>query len=267
MSGAPVGVFDSGIGGLTVAYEISKLLPFENIIYFGDTERMPYGNESYETVSRYVGENIEFLNSMNAKMIVAACGTASAVISGLDFKFPKNRLCGIISSSCVTAVCATKNDRIGVMGTSVTISSNQYEILIKKINPQIQVFQKSCPLLAPMIESGSKSIESKNIFDIVESYVRPLLDFGIDTLILGCTHYSMIKNIISEIALGVNLIDPKKDTARFVCQYLAESGLMRSEKTLGKIIFFAGRISKKFTENAEYFFGKNIKINLTKIHV
>jgi len=207
-----IGVFDSGVGGLTVVKELIAQIPDENIVYFGDTARVPYGIKSRDAVIRFSIENILFLLKEEVKLICVACNTVSSIalpVIKSHFRVP---IVGVISPGVREAVYATKNKRIGVIGTHATIKSRAYEEEIKKLNPAIKVVVQACPLFVPFVEEGW--IKEKVVFDVAKVYLKPLKDARVDTLILGCTHYPLLKPVIREImGKNVTLIDSAKQVA------------------------------------------------------
>lgn len=202
----PIGVFDSGIGGLTVVREIMRLMPEEQIIYFGDTARVPYGNKSNATIRKFANEIVQFLLSKNVKAIVVACNSVSS--TALNWLKPKYSLplIGVIEPGAAEAVKITKNQRIGIIGTRATIASRAYEFAIHRINPEIQTYSKSCPLLVPLAEEGW--FDPKVIEFVLKPYLSELKKKDIDTLILGCTHYPLLKQEIQKyVGPKIKLID------------------------------------------------------------
>jgi glutamate racemase len=257
---------------LTVVREITRLLPHEDIIYFGDTARMPYGGKGRETIVKYACESVEFLRLMNTKLIVAACGTVSAVLDDVikinsDFGIP---IYGVVKPSCKSALKLSKNQKIGVIGTESAINSRQYERVIKKLNSNAQIFQNACPLLAPLIESGFARKSKETLINVIKIYIEPLLKEGIDTLILGCTHYPIIKGTISEIAPNINLIDSGQTTAEEIYELLVKFNLISDKKTIGKLDFYASDLTENFSENIKLFLGKGVDAklcNFSKIEI
>jgi glutamate racemase len=209
---SPIGVFDSGIGGLTVVAELRRALPGERILYVGDTARVPYGGKSAETVTRYSREISDLLVAEGAKMIVVACNTASALaLDSLSPAYPLPMI-GVLEPGAAAAVKATRNGRIGVIGTRATISSEAYSKAIARINPDHSVKAISCPLLVPLIEEGLLEDEITDL--VLRRYLSPMLDDGIDTLVLGCTHYPLLKESIRKICgPGVALVDSAENCA------------------------------------------------------
>lgn len=257
----PVGVFDSGVGGLTVMREIVKHLPAENILYLGDTARVPYGTRSPETVMKYSVENTEFLISKGIKLLVVACNTSSSVSLDLlkrKFTIP---VIGVVEPGARAAAAATKLKRIAVIGTETTIGSGSYEKAIKALDGSIEVTGIACPLFVPLIEEGW--IEGEVVTLTAEKYLEPIRHNGADTLVLGCTHYPMIKDVIARVA-GIALIDSAIETAKEVKRMLGDSNLLRLERTEGKKEFFVTDAPGKFARTGERFLGHKLA-NISKI--
>ncbi len=257
-----IGVFDSGVGGLTVVKELIRQMPHENIIYFGDTARVPYGIKSKETVIRFSIENILFLLKHDVKLICVACNTVSS------FALPeiKNHfrvpIVGVIGPGAREAVYATKNKRIGVIGTKGTIKSSAYENEIKKLDPKIKVVAAACPLFVPFAEEGW--LDSDVLLTVAKRYLNPLKEAGIDTLILGCTHYPLLKTVIKKVmGRNVTLIDSAKQVAVEVNKILAEEGIANS-KGKGRSDFFVSDNPEWFKGLAERFLGRPVK-NVRKV--
>lgn len=208
----PIGLFDSGIGGLTVLKSLHQMLPEESFIYLGDTARLPYGSKSPETIDRYLRQNIEFLARQNIKAVVVACNSASTVLLGRDlshFAFP---VYNVIEPGAQTAIFASENQRIGVLGTKATITSGAYALTIQKLSPRAAVFSQACPLLVPLVEEGWEEDPLTNL--VIHRYVHPLMEHGIDALILGCTHYPVLKNAIQRVTMNrVTLVDSSQAIA------------------------------------------------------
>lgn len=210
---APIGVFDSGVGGLTVAREIMRQMPEERIIYFGDTARVPYGSKSKETIIRYSRQIIKFLKTKEVKAIVVACNTASAWALDVVAKECDIPILGVVKPGAKVAAEATQNKRIGVIGTEGTIRSGLYPELIRKIDREIEVIGKACPLFVPLVEEGGWLKDPLTV-EIVKRYLDPLKEEKIDTLVLGCTHYPLLRSVIrSVVGDEVNLVNPAYETA------------------------------------------------------
>jgi glutamate racemase len=257
-----IGVFDSGVGGLTVAREIIRQLPNENLVYFGDTARVPYGIKSPQTVTRFSIENILFLLKQDVKLICVACNTASSfalpVIKN-NFRVP---IIGVINPGVREAVYASQNKRIGVIGTKGTIKSRTYETEIKQFDPKVKVTAVACPLFVPFVEEGWLSGEV--VLSVARKYLNPLKEAGVDTVILGCTHYPLLKPVIQGI-LGsqVTLIDSAKQVAFEIKKILASEELLNRGKG-GKHKFYVSDNPEWFSSLAQRFMGRKI-LNVKKV--
>ncbi len=245
---SPIGVFDSGVGGLTVAREIMRQLPNERIVYFGDTARVPYGNKSKETVTRYSRQIVRFLETQQVKAIVVACNTASAyALEDLE-KEVDLPMIGVVKPGARTALAATANKKIGVVATEATISSGIYSRYIEEHDSDVSVIGKACPLFVPLVEEGLW--EDPVTDEIARRYLTELIDSGIDTLILGCTHYPMLRSTVGKImGEGVTLVNPAYETARELKALLAERGLESGHRPgLGTELyrFFVSDAADKF---------------------
>jgi glutamate racemase len=252
-----IGIFDSGVGGLTVAKEILSQLPQEDIVYFGDTARVPYGSKSTETIRRFASEDARFLIKQNIKIMVVACHTVSAVgLSALNEEFGIP-IVGVISPGARAAVRATRNNRVGVIGTQAVIESDAYAGAIKTLNPELGVFSQACPLFVPLVEEGWLAKPATRL--IAREYLEPLIDENVDTLILGCTHYPLLKKILSEaMGNGVRLVDPAYQIALEVRDLLARKNLLCREERTPTHRFFVSDAPDKFKEVGEMFLGKEI---------
>ncbi|MGE5804961.1 MAG: glutamate racemase [Ignavibacteria bacterium] len=254
----PIGVFDSGIGGLTVVKKISQTFPDENIIYFGDTARVPYGSKSNSTVIEYSIQDARFLMNKGVKLIVAACNTASSVALNAvkkEFNLP---VIGMIEPGAKAAAEKTNNGKIGIIGTRATINNKEYSKEIKKINPALEVYEKACPLFVPLAEEGW--IKHAAVYQIAEEYLKELRGKKIDTLVLGCTHYPILSDVIQEIiGQDVALIDSGVASAEAVNKELKRTGLFADRNIPGIQEFYVSDIPIKFKEVAELFFGRKIE--------
>lgn len=230
----PIGVFDSGIGGLTVVAALRRLLPHEDILYFGDTARVPYGSKSGETITRYSQEIVDLLLQRGCKFIVVACNTASALALPALKKFYKISLQGVIEPGAATAVKATRSGKIGVIATKGTIASNAYQYAIHSLNPKLTIFSQPCPLLVPLIEEGW--LEDEITDATIHRYLDPMLSEKIDTLVLGCTHYPLLKKRIATlIGPEITLVDSAENCAVEVQCLLSENNLITSSKNQGRL--------------------------------
>ncbi len=257
----PIGIFDSGIGGLTVIKRFLTYLPNENIVYFGDTARVPYGSKSNSTVIEYSLQDTKFLLSKNVKAIVVACNTASSVaIEELrnTFNIP---IIGMIGPGSKSALKETRNKRVGVIGTYATIGNNAYAKRLKFLDPLVEVFEKACPLFVPLAEEGWTKANAT--YEIAEEYLKELRDKEIDTLVLGCTHYPILSEVIQKvIGTTVKLIDSGVASAEIVKKELMKKNLLSNSKLKGQSEFYVSDIPAKFKEIAELFLGKPVnKVN------
>lgn len=266
---APVGVFDSGVGGLTVAREIMRNLPSEKIVYFGDTARVPYGSKSRETVIRYSRQIIRFLQEQQVKAIVVACNTASAfaldaVRGELDIP-----ILGVIEPGAKVAAAETKNKKVGVIGTVGTVGSKIHEAYLKRLDPQIKVEGKACPLFVPLVEEGW--LHDSVTAEVAARYLGELKKKEIDTLILGCTHYPLLRSTIGSImGEGVRLVNPAYETALELGRLLKEKNLLSTgtEEEDFPYRFFVSDLAEKFQEFANsilpYDVEMTVKIDIEK---
>src|SRR4030042_1313312 len=254
----PIGVFDSGIGGLTVLKEIIKELPNEGTIYLGDTARVPYGIRSQETIIRYSFENTKFLFSRDIKLLVIACNTASSI--SLDAI--KNRISipviGGMEPGAKAAVKATRNKKVGVIGTEATVRSNSYTKAIKAIDGSIEVFGLSCPLFVPLVEEGWT--EGNIVTLIAQQYLKEIKDKGIDTVVLGCTHYPLLKKVIAGVmGKGIRLIDSAVETSHEIKTMLDVIDLNRKQKGMPLREFYVTDSPERFLKVGGNFLGQKIE--------
>jgi glutamate racemase len=251
---APVGVFDSGIGGLTVAQEVIRQLPHESVIYFGDTARVPYGPKSPETVRRYSREIAAFLRDQGVKGIVIACNTATAhALTALrdELDMP---VIGVVEPGARAAVAATTGGHIGVIGTVGTIKSGAYERAIRALNPDVMISARACPLLVPLVEEGWTDHDATRL--VVREYLEPLIAAEIDTLVLGCTHYPLLKPLLREV-LGpsVRLIDSAEETAAETARTLARAQIAATPEAEPMYRFVASDDPLQFLQLGQRFLG------------
>ena len=245
---APIGVFDSGVGGLTVAREIMRNLPNERIVYFGDTARVPYGSKSKDTIIRYAKQIIRFLRTQDVKAIVIACNTASALALEEVEKELDIPIIGVVEPGARVAAAATKTGKIGVIGTESTINSHMYPQLIKEYRPDVTVFGKACPLFCPLVEEGW--LKDPVTEEVAKRYLKDLLKEDIDTLILGCTHYPLLRSLLSGLVGDqIQLVNPAYETAKELERLLKKENLANEgEKAPGKepYRFFVSDAADKF---------------------
>lgn len=256
MQSRPIGIFDSGVGGLTVLKAIERILPYERIIYFGDTARVPYGNKSKATIVKFSTENILFLLRKEVKIIVVACNTASALsldyLKGI-FNVP---ILGVIEAGAQKAIEASANKRIGIIGTRSTIASKSYEKEIMKRDKNVQVYSRACPLFVPFVEEGI--LQGKIVEQMITMYLSGLKKQNIDTLILGCTHYPLLKKEIAGYLRKVFIVDSAQEIALHTKNILAGEGLLSRHKRIGKKEFYVTDEPKGFVKLAKLFLQRNI---------
>ena len=253
---APVGVFDSGIGGLTVVRQLMRLLPGEDIVYFGDTARIPYGTKSDDTVKRFALENSFFLLEQGVKAVVVACNTASAVALEVLRRFLPVPVVGVIEPGVAGALRETRNRRVGVIGTTSTIRSGAYRRHLLAASPDLTVVSRACPLFVPLVEEGW--IEDQATYLIARRYLEPLVAQRVDTLILGCTHYPLLASVLAQV-LGpqVRLVDSGVEAAHHLKVMLREAGLLNPGRR-GEHRFYLSDFPYKFREVGERFLERSL---------
>ena len=260
MDNRPIGVFDSGLGGLTGVRELRRRLPREEIIYFGDTGRVPYGSRSPETILQYARQDIAFLLSKNVKCIMAACGTVSSTYPAAEAAELPVPYLGVVDAAAREAAFATRSRRIGVIGTAATIRSRSYESLLRRLVPGVEITARPCPLFVPLVESGyvdgSAPDRQQVTRLVIAQYLTELRDAGVDTLILGCTHYPLLQGMIGEfMGRDVALIDPGKAAAHRLERLLSERGL-RADREAGQAHFYVSDTPDNFVQTADLFLGE-----------
>ena len=246
----PIGVFDSGVGGLTVAREIMRQLPGEDLVYFGDTARVPYGSKSKNTVLKYSRQIVRFLRTKDVKAIVVACNTASALALddiAAEIDIP---IIGVVKPGAKMAVETTKTGNVGVIGTESTIKSGIYNDYIRELNPDITVVSKACPLFVPLVEEGL--IEDRVTDDIVARYLQEMKEYRVDALVLGCTHYPLIRNTIKRfMGESVHLVNPAFETAKSLKELLAEQGILNTSRRKPEYEYYVSDGVDKFITFAD----------------
>ncbi len=255
----PIGIFDSGLGGLTVYKQIRKLLPKENLVYFGDTARVPYGSKSENTIINFATQITKFLNDIPVKAIVVACNTASSYA----FKKLKNiveiSIIGVIEPGVKAANKKTKNNKVGVIGTTGTIKSNSYKNTFKKINPSVEVYSNDCPLFVPLVEEGW--IDHSVTYQIAHEYLKELIKTDIDSLILGCTHYPLLEHVIRKILPNsVQIINSSTEVAREIEKVLTDNNLLNTgneSKSMNK--FYVTDFPQKFIDISKNILGYSLE--------
>ncbi len=261
-----IGIFDSGIGGLTVAAEIFRHLPSENVIYFGDTGRYPYGPRSPEIIKRFSGQNMNFLLEQGVKFVVVACNTASAMALDYIKKICSIPIIGVIDPGAVAAAGKTKSKRIGVIGTQGTIESSSYQRALRSLDNTFKIYARACPLFVALAEEGYVSKPAARL--IATDYLSEMKRRKIDTLVLGCTHYPLLKTTIRHVMGGaVELIDSAEETTRALKADLTKLGLLNESRRIGKKKFYVSDSPEKFKKIGERFLRQRIgKVELVDIN-
>lgn len=258
MDRRPIGVFDSGLGGLTAVRQLLELLPAEDIVYFGDTGRVPYGTRGAAVIQRYAEEDCRFLLSQQVKLIIAACGTVSSVAPQALSSLPVPAI-GVVEPTAAAAAAATRNGRIGVIGTSATIHSGSFVRALRAQDPDIEVTAVACPLFVPLVENGWIDRDDPVTRLTAARYLQPLKERGIDTLVLGCTHFPLLVPILGDFfGANVTLIDAGREAANACARLLQEQGALNPVKKAGDCRFYVTDCPENFTEVAEMFLGRTV---------
>ena len=268
MDTRPIGVFDSGLGGLTAVRELARLMPEEELIYFGDTGRVPYGGRSRDTITTYARQDVRFLRSFDPKAIVIACGTVST--TALDVLRRENDIpvFGVVGPAVRAAARQAKSGPVGLIGTRATIRSGAYERALAALRPGTQVTARSCPLLVPLVENGRYQPGDIVAETVVAEYLAPLKDAGVDTLMLGCTHYPLLKPLISAfMGPQVALVDVGEQCAQWVAGQLAGQGLRADRDRPGRHRFFVSDDSGDFAALASAFLGEDVGDEVAEIDI
>ena len=259
-----IGVFDSGLGGLSAVRHLQNLLPGENIVYFGDTGRVPYGTRSRDTIRRYTKEDCALLLEHDVKFIIAACGTVSSVAADMLESLPVPAI-GVVTPTAAAAAAATKNKRVGILGTAATIRSTSFEKALLAIDPSIKVTATPCPLFVSLVESGWIAQDDDVAVPMVRRYLAAVKAAGVDTLILGCTHFPLLAPIIhAELGDDVTLIDSGRETALECAKILKEQGAL-ADRNQGESLYFVSDQPEDFSRVAEIFLGKSVRGTVEKV--
>ena len=264
----PIGVFDSGLGGLTAVRSLRQILPEENLIYFGDTARVPYGGRSKETLLKYARQDVRFLRSFDLKAIVIACGTVST--TSLDTLRAENDLpiVGVVEPTCRRALLVTKNKKVGIIATLASIRSGAYEAALRRLDPAVEVIGKPCPLFVPLVENGRIQKGDVVIETVAREYLEPLRAAGIDTLSLGCTHYPLLTGIIADI-MGpeVTLVSAGEESAFELKRLLKATGLRAEEGRQGGARFYVSDRPEDFERIASVFLREELRHAARRIDI
>ena len=256
MDNRPIGVFDSGLGGLTAMRELIRTLPNENILYFGDTARVPYGNRSRETILEYARQDVNFVKKHDVKMIIAACGTVSSAVGQAKDFGGGVPFTGVVIPAVQAACAATRSGRIGVIGTAATIRSGAYGKAIRTIRQDAVIIGNACPLFVPLVENGITDKDDIVVKTMVSRYLEPIKRENVDTLILGCTHYPLLRDAIAEyMGEGVKLISSGAEAAKYTMNMLAMNNMLSSRSENGHVTYFTSDSKELFESNAHAFIG------------
>lgn len=268
LSEKAVGVFDSGLGGLTCVAELIKLMPSENIVYFGDTARLPYGTRSSETILEYARQDVNFVKSRDVKMVIAACGTVSSIVGKTKDFAGEVPFTGVVIPAAQAACAATRNGRIGIIGTSATIRSGAYGKAIRSIRSDAAVIGNACPLFVSMVEEGITGRDDPVVMEMTRRYLTPIKNEGADVLILGCTHYPHLREAIADfMGEGVTLISSGAEAARFALNTLTVQNLLSSGKEPGTVTYYTSDSPELFRDNAEGFMGQKISGEVSRVSI
>ena len=267
MKQSPIGVFDSGLGGLTAVKQLCSLLPHENIVYFGDTGRVPYGTRSRETNRKYSAQDFAFLTSQGVKMIIIACGTVSSVAADLGgaLTIPYT---GVVHPTAAAAVQASRTGKIGVIATTATVRSDSFRKEILSLAPEAQVVSQDCPLFVPLVENGFVDENNPVTRLVAEQYLAPIRKAGVDTLILGCTHYPIIAPILQKImGDSVTLIDSGREAALWAKSVLQERDLLNDSKAEGTRRFYVSDSGENFSSVGAMFLGHSLNGMVSHVNI
>ncbi len=264
MDNRPIGVFDSGLGGLTVVRRLLELMPDEDIVYFGDTGRVPYGTRSENTIRRYTMEDAAFLLNKGVKHIIAACGTVSSVASDELSRLPVPAI-GVVEPTAAAATVATKNGRIGIIGTAATVRSGAFSRQLKRLEPTLSITAVPCPMFVPLVENGWIAPQDEVAVAMVRRYMKPFKEAGVDTLILGCTHFPLLAPIIQqELGDNVTLIDSGKETAIRCASLLRQQDAVTNSSG-GRCRFYVSDRPEGFAKVAQIFLGRSVQEDVETI--
>lgn len=268
MDTRPIGVFDSGLGGLTALRELARIMPDEDLIYFGDTGRVPYGGRSKEILVKYARQDVAFLRSFDPKAIVIACGTVST--TALDVLREENDIpvFGVVEPAAQAAVQLTKNSRVGLIGTKASIRSGSYERALDTLRPDMSITARACPLLVPLVENGRSRPGDVVAETVVSEYLAPVKAAGVDTLIMGCTHYPLLREVIGAyMGPDVALVDAGEQCARWVKKQLEWDGLRNERPGAGRHRYYVTDSTEDFAPLASIFLGEDVAGEVEQIDI
>lgn len=257
MDTRPIGVFDSGLGGLTAVRQLRRVLPGEDIVYFGDTGRVPYGSRGQETILQYARQDIRFLLGRGVKFIMAACGTVSSTYPREEAAHLPVPYTGVVGATARAAVQATRSGKIGIIGTAATIRSGSYAAAVRDMLPAAEITARACPLFVPLVENGFADDGNPVTRLVIAQYLQEVRAAGVDTLILGCTHYPLLKRMIGEYMGGaVTLVDSGKVTAQATAAALADLGLLSGRASGGTARYYVSDTPDDFAAQERLFLGE-----------
>ena len=268
MDPRPIGVFDSGLGGLTAVRQLRRVLPGEDIVYFGDTGRVPYGSRARETIVQYARQDIRFLLSQNVKFIIAACGTVSSTFPSEEAARLPVPYTGVVGAASRAAVNATRSGKIGIIGTAATIRSGSYAAVIRDMLPGVEITAQACPLFVPLVENGYAQNGSRATELIIADYLTPVRERGVDTLILGCTHYPIISATIrSVMGSGVTLINSGLEAALGCREILRSENLLREAAEAPDYRYCVSDITEGFRQVTDLLLGQNLNGQVERVDI
>jgi len=269
MDERPIGVFDSGLGGLTAVRELRRILPGEKLVYFGDTGRVPYGGRSRETIIKYARQDVHFLRSFDLKAIVIACGTVSTTaLDLLRQENPSLPIWGVVEPAVQAALAATHSGQIGLIGTAATIRSGAYERALAALDPSVRVTARACPLFVPLVENGRTRPGDVVIETVCADYLAEVKAAGVDTLVLGCTHYPLLQEVIGAyMGPAVKLVDVGAACAHSVAGQLKERGLLSSAESSGTCRYYVSDTVDGFAALASRFLGEDVAGEVARVDI
>lgn len=268
MDRRPIGVFDSGLGGLTAVRELARIMPEEDLIYFGDTGRVPYGSRSRETIIKYARQDVAFLSSFNPKAIVIACGTVSTTALDTLTRECAIPLFGVVEPAARAAGQLTRNGRVGLIGTIATIRSGAYERAVTVLRPGTQVVAQACPLLVPLVENGRYQVGDVVAETVVAEYLAPMKEQKVDTLMMGCTHYPLLRDVVARyMGPEVALVDVGAQCARWVAAQLTGRGLRTDAAGPGRHRYYVSDSTGDFASLASTFLGEDVTAGVEQIDI
>ena len=268
MDTRPIGVFDSGLGGLTAVRSLRQILPEEQIIYFGDTARVPYGGRERETILKYARQDVRFLRSFDLKAVVIACGTISTTSLGTLQEENDLPMVGVVEPACRRALAVSEKKRVGVIATLASIRSGAYETVLRRLDPEVTVFSRACPLFVPLAEAGRIRRGDVVIETVAREYLTPLKNAGVDTLILGCTHYPLLTDVIGDVmGPGVELVSAGEESAFELKRMLKARELRADERRRGETEFYVSDRVEDFERTASLFLQEDLRHTARRIDI